>query len=1066
MRPDHPYDASPHSLLQGARSPGVFLTRFLRVRPEEVRILLWITAIQISMSISSVLINNLSQATFLKRFGVQYLPLVFLIEAVVTFLLANSVGIMMSRFRTLRVFTGLLILFAISGIIFRLLIPLGHDLIYPALYVFKSMAIGVLPILYWDMVSDLFTTQQGKRLYTLIIAGGILGTTAGSLMTGRISLWIGVDNVLWIYAAGMVLAALLNENTERVIGGPVDPRVGRKPKEKRPPFLRELQEFMDYARHSVLLKTMILLVAIPNMVLPILTYQFNVSVDAFFATEQGAINFFGLFRGISNAVIFGALMVSSRLVTRWGIPTTLLVHPINYLISFVALFIRFDIIMAAYARFSTELFKSTLNNPARAILYNFFPKRMRGLVRVILRGNVVRGADFAGSALLLIASGLLEPRSLSLVAAPLVIIWLFTNIRIKKAYSTILVQSLTERQIDWKGMEDMDFQAWFRDPKSQKSIFQGLHSPNPDVVLVSGQILGRARPRGWTEAIIDTIETKPPRVQGPLLDLLSKKEAPRVRHILERLKEFAPPETLALLIRALARMDPSGFFHDLQEWASHPDPTVKEEAIVGLHAAGDKHGLEAYSRHVSNLLRGEDNERHLAIRILARTGDPHFEGLLLDTARDPDPERRSLALEGLGRMQHTQSLELAGQAVEDPDPRVRLAGLSVFRERMDEVSMEVIVRLLDDDDSGVRKNAVDAVRRHGPTAIPPLLSALTAPSRDLREQALTLLEEQGLPRAEISRFALDTLRDAYTQAAFIHALARGDAGPAMKHLIIHLSQRIRNLAETVLRVLAAVDFGDRRGVILKAIRSKNQRDVDDALEALENSIHPDIRLLVFPLLRGAPFEDLIPFARRKFTGFDALEDTSTQDVLSELTESKDPSTRVLALAAFRESGYGDEHPPMECDLIQRLELLQLVPLFRELSVDDLVALSRALQPVHLSSGMAVIREGDPGNALYLIREGEISVIKHAGKKQEHLLARLGRGEFIGEMSLIDHAPRSASVRAESEADLFSLEGARFTRLMERRPTLPLTVCRVLVQRINELESRLIGKQRRSAFEPP
>ena len=366
----------------------------------------------------------------------------------------------------------------------------------------------------------------------------------------------------------------------------------------------------------------------------------------------------------------------------------------------------------------------------------------------------------------------------------------------------------------------------------------------------------------------------------------------------------------------------------------------------------------------------------------------------------------------------------------------------------------------------VRKNAVDALRRLGATAVQPLVSALSAPSRDLREQALTLLEEQGLPRAEISRFALDTLRDAYTQAAFIHALARGDAGPATTYLIIHLGQRIRNLTETVLRVLAAVDFGDRRGVILKAIRSKNQRDVDDALEALENSIHPDIRLLVFPLLKGAPFGDLIPFARKKFTGFDSLEDASTQDVLSELAESKDPSTRVLALAAFRESGYGDEHPPMEGDLVQRLELLQLVPLFRDLSVDDLVALSRALQPVHLSPGMVVIREGDPGNALYLIREGEVSVIKHAGRKQEHLLARLGRGEFIGEMALIDHAPRSASVRAESEADLFSLEGARFTRLMERRPTLPLTVCRVLVQRINELESRLIENQRRSALEPP
>ncbi len=88
-----PARCHPHTLLEGFRFPGVFFIRFLRVRPEEVSILLWVRAIQVTMSISSVLINNLSQATFLKRFGVGYLPAVFLAESVVTFLVANAVGV-------------------------------------------------------------------------------------------------------------------------------------------------------------------------------------------------------------------------------------------------------------------------------------------------------------------------------------------------------------------------------------------------------------------------------------------------------------------------------------------------------------------------------------------------------------------------------------------------------------------------------------------------------------------------------------------------------------------------------------------------------------------------------------------------------------------------------------------------------------------------------------------------------------------------------------------------------------------------------------------------------------
>ena len=426
-----------------------------------------------------------------------------------------------------------------------------------------------------------------------------------------------------------------------------------------------MKAFIEYARHSALLKTMILLVAIPNMVLPLLTYQFNVAVDAYYATEHGAINFFGFFRGVTNAVVFGALMISSRVVTRWGIPTTLMVHPFNYLISFSVLFLRLDIFTAAYARFSTELFKNTLNNPSRAILYNFFPKRIRGLVRVVLRGNVVRAADFSGSALLLVTTGLLAPHSLSLVAVPLVMIWLFTNLRIKKTYSPMLLQSLAERQLDWKAMEDMDFRAWFQDPESRKCILEGLASQNPDVTIACGEILARARPKGWTEAILVAVEKTTPRVQGVLLNLLPKEDAPRVRHILERLKEFAPPETLALLHSSPCTNGPVRFLPPTsRNGPSHPDPTGEGGGDCGSPRRRRPNTaskpIPATCR-TSSSWRGHTNDTspygfwpEPEIRILKDCS--------WTQPADPDPERRSLALDGAGSdATQGQSLELAGR---------------------------------------------------------------------------------------------------------------------------------------------------------------------------------------------------------------------------------------------------------------------------------------------------------------------------------------------------------------------------------------------------------------------
>ncbi|MGQ9655994.1 MAG: MFS transporter, partial [Thermodesulfobacteriota bacterium] len=301
------------------------LQKVFKVYPNEVRLLLWVSAMQLAMRISSVLINNYAQAAFLKRFGVEYLPAIFVIEAILTFFMANAVGVLMGRFRTIRVFTGLLLFFALAVATIRGLLPLNIAILYPILFILKSQAIETLPILYWDILNDLFTTRQSKRLFTLITAGGILGTTVGSIMTGTVAKWVGIDNVLLIFVGGTLIAALLNENTERVVGSPLEPAPETRRLAKRKPLRETVREAYEYSKLSPFLKYMIVLVAIPNVVLPVLTYQFNVIVDMTYATERDTLQFLGVFRGISNAVIFGILLFSGRLVNKWGVATSLLI---------------------------------------------------------------------------------------------------------------------------------------------------------------------------------------------------------------------------------------------------------------------------------------------------------------------------------------------------------------------------------------------------------------------------------------------------------------------------------------------------------------------------------------------------------------------------------------------------------------------------------------------------------------------------------------------------------------------------------------------------------------------
>ncbi|MBU0464566.1 MAG: hypothetical protein KKE12_13360 [Proteobacteria bacterium] len=488
--------SSRHSLFQ-FRLPAGGMQRLLRVYPNEVKLLLWVTAIQVVMSTSSILVNNVAQTTFLKRYGADALPAVFMLEAMITFVFAGFVSLLMERYRTIRVFTGLLLFYGICMAIIRMMIPMGVDLVYPILYILKSQAVGILPILYWDILNDMFTTQQSKRLYTLISAGGILGTTFGSLMTRKLSIWVGTDNILLIFIGGMVLAAVLNELTEKVVGTPLQFRIKQSKEKPQRNQLAVLKEFIQHAKESTLIKYMVLLLAIPNMILPLLDYQFNVLVDNYFASEALTLQFFGIFRGVSNALMFALLMGSSRLITRWGIPTSLLFHPINYFIAFAGIFLRFDIFAAVYARVTTEMLKTVLNNPARAVLYNFFPEKHRSMIRLVLRGSVVRAADFAGSGFLTLTRGVIKPRMLSLVALPFALIWVVTSFRLKKAYPGILIQSIKENQMDWKQMEDDQLQLIAKDKLITQTFQQGLASKDGKVALLCGEFLYRTQPDQW-----------------------------------------------------------------------------------------------------------------------------------------------------------------------------------------------------------------------------------------------------------------------------------------------------------------------------------------------------------------------------------------------------------------------------------------------------------------------------------------------------------------------------------------------------------------------------------------
>lgn len=115
-------------------------------------------------------------------------------------------------------------------------------------------------------------------------------------------------------------------------------------------------------------------------------------------------------------------------------------------------------------------------------------------------------------------------------------------------------------------------------------------------------------------------------------------------------------------------------------------------------------------------------------------------------------------------------------------------------------------------------------------------------------------------------------------------------------------------------------------------------------------------------------------------------------------------------------------------------LLSRIPLFRELAPDELRRLSLCLRPRTLPAGEVVVRRGESDRDLYVIGGGELAVMVEDATP-ERVVAHLGPGEFFGEMALLRGEPRSATVRALTEAQVWTLSADDYAEFMREAPAL-------------------------------
>jgi CRP/FNR family transcriptional regulator len=132
---------------------------------------------------------------------------------------------------------------------------------------------------------------------------------------------------------------------------------------------------------------------------------------------------------------------------------------------------------------------------------------------------------------------------------------------------------------------------------------------------------------------------------------------------------------------------------------------------------------------------------------------------------------------------------------------------------------------------------------------------------------------------------------------------------------------------------------------------------------------------------------------------------------------------------------------------EKLDLLRAVPLFSDLSKTDLERILSTAKEVLHNAGESIVIEGRGGVGFHLVIDGQANVIRGG-----RIAAKLSPGEFFGEMALVDDAPRSASVIADTDLTTVVISKWEFRPLVKSHPEMAWKLIEHLVDRVREEQS--------------
>ncbi|MCX6356329.1 MAG: hypothetical protein NT045_00355, partial [Candidatus Aureabacteria bacterium] len=809
--------------------------KMLGVRRQEQPLLFLMVGTIALFQFCQILNENFSATVFLKRYGVQYLPTTFFCNSLAFLVLILGLNRVVDRTSRARLISHLLIVFAVVLAALRLLIASGIPLAYPVTYIVVKQMKYIFFIVFWTLASDIYSTRKARRIFPILGGGAVMGTIAGSIMSPGIARLAGTDNVVLCSGIGMLISYLLIGLGRRQVAR-LSP-ISFSPSEEI--TLGSLGKFirreLAQRRGSSLLGYLMLLALMPGIVTPLFEYLFKYLANQAYSSEASLLGFFGIFNGSINIMILACqLLAAGGLFRRYGIVNVLMTYPCGYLLTFVGLYASFKIYTAMLGNAALEVIDAAFYKPGCQMLYNIIPAGLRGRVSAFVQGAVRRIGELAGSGLLWLLVLFIPPRGLALAGPLIVLAWIACNYRLRRAYSSILYQSLSDRHVNFAELESRELGPLMT-AGAVRQLAKSLTSGTPGTALMAARLLSQSGVGEWPAMICDAMPSLDPAVQVEMVRIVgaapSREAVPALLCVAGRLGEGILSEVAA----AIRRLAPDKGVELFRKGVRSAVPALVAESILGLRAAGE----EADAAGVIATLDSPDvEEARSALYLIGEIGG---RGMLSQVRRfmssEHDPLRAECA-RALGKLGLDMSDNAWRALLQDPHPLVRagaIDGLAALR-RLE--TIDLALPLLADEEYRVRAAARALIVSHGETALPRITAALSASGIFTRALLIGILDELGAKEQTLLALIDAKAADGYRAVAGMRAAEEAPQGRAREIFLLLFQNRLHEAIDEIFRALTLLLKGSRVQFILESYRDRDEAVREHALEALEEVLTP------------------------------------------------------------------------------------------------------------------------------------------------------------------------------------------------------------------------------------